>query len=427
MGKSFWAGAYVSSDSRALLAQYYPKLELDKLIVTPGFSGEEGGYAPSLGVLDKLEEQSFTVEDIWRAVVWRAAHAVHDQAMGNVRTWEDTTRFIKQNPEAVERDLAFADRRLQQQQKRLIVVFDALDRLGRGWGTIRRRSNGLLRMALAMRSYRRIRFKIFFRPDQYDDYESLFAFPDASKLRASAVQLTWDPTDLYGLLFHKLLRDPVGGDPFRELVRSTVSVALETSLPRQLRENSELQEMVFVQIAGRYMGSDRRRGRTYTWLTNHLADARNEVSPRSFLTALLAAVNHKPQPVRTAIDAAGIRYGVVRASQVRLDQLKEDYEWIGLALAALAQQKVPCPKADFIERWRSANTIAAIEADAVRDDYLPPIELETRAANRESKLLDALVRLGVIELRADERINMPDIFRVAAKLSRKGGVRPSFS
>ena len=142
---------------------------------------------------------------------------------------------------------------------------------------------------------------------------------------------------------------------------------------------------------------------------------------------MLAAVQHKPEPVRTAIDAPGIRYGVVRASEVRLDQLKEDYAWIGLALAALAQQKVPCPRADFIDRWRSAKTIAAIEADARRDDYLPPVELETKVANGKSKLLDALVRLGVIEQRADERINMPDIFRVAAKLSRKGGVRPNFS
>ena len=145
-----------------------------------------------------------------------------------------------------------------------------------------------------MRSYRDIRFKIFFRPDQYDDHEFLFAFPDASKLRASAVQLEWEPGDLYGLLFHKLLRDPVGCTPFRELVRTTLSVAVGDALPRQLREEAELQESIFCSDCGRYMGADRRRGRTYTWLTNHLADARNEVSPEVFLLLYLRLFSTSP-------------------------------------------------------------------------------------------------------------------------------------
>ena len=249
MGKSFWAGAYVSPSSRALLTEYYPKLELDKLLVTAGFTGEEGGTAPSRRVLDKLEEQNFTAEDIWRAVVWRATSADDNQSL-HIKTWEEATRFIRSHPEVVEQNLAAADRDLRMQGRRLIVVFDALDRLGVTWATIRRRSAGLLRTALAMRSYRTIRFKIFFRPDQYDDHESLFAFPDASKLRASAVQLKWEPVDLYGLLFHKLLRDPVGGTPFRELVRATLSVAVGDSLPRQLREEAEQQERSLFRLLG---------------------------------------------------------------------------------------------------------------------------------------------------------------------------------
>ena len=35
----------------------------------------------------------------------------------------------------------------------------------------------------------------------------------------------------------------------------------------------------------------------------------------------------------------------------------------------------------------------------------------------------ALMGIGVIEKRSESRINVPDIFRVAAKLKRRGGVR----
>jgi len=35
-----------------------------------------------------------------------------------------------------------------------------------------------------------------------------------------------------------------------------------------------------------------------------------------------------------------------------------------------------------------------------------------------------LKSIGVVEERSAERINMPDLFRVAAEIKRKGGVRP---
>jgi hypothetical protein len=45
-------------------------------------------------------------------------------------------------------------------------------------------------------------------------------------------------------------------------------------------------------------------------------------------------------------------------------------------------------------------------------------------AQGESVLLESLKTIGVVEERSGDRINMPDLFRVAAKIKRRGGVRP---
>ena len=110
----------------------------------------------------------------------------------------------------------------------------------------------------------------------------------------------------------QLLRDSDSASVFRELAGLHRG---QSTLPSGLREDFSEQERIFIKFAGQYMGVDRRRGRVYTWLTNHLADARGEVSPRSFLTALKTAAGRRPEPTRTAIDPDGIRAGVVRVSR----------------------------------------------------------------------------------------------------------------
>jgi hypothetical protein len=89
------------------------------------------------------------------------------------------------------------------------------------------------------------------------------------------------------------------------------------------------------------MGAGPKRGRTYSWLFDHLADAFGETSPRSFITALQKAANHSPAPAETAIDHNGIRAGVQDASEIRVAQLKEDYDWITSVLQALEDLEVP--------------------------------------------------------------------------------------
>jgi hypothetical protein len=53
---------------------------------------------------------------------------------------------------------------------------------------------------------------------------------------------------------------------------------------------------------------------------------------------------------------------------------------------------------------------------------LPPFEPGRQP--HELDLYTALERIGVMLRRRDERIDMPDLFRVAAKLLKKGGTAP---
>ena len=181
---------------------------------------------------------------------------------------------------------------------------------------------------------------------------------------------------------------------------------------------------MFAALAGRYMGADRRRGRTYSWLHNHLADAFGETSPRSFQIALQSAAESVQGTLPSVIDHHGIRTGVQRASGVRLEQLREDYAWITDVIDDLAGLEVPCPPSAFTKRWELCDRVARIRAQVATEHPLGPVELEGGHAVPEEALLHALRNIGVIEFRSGAKINMPDIFRVAARIKRRGGLKP---
>src|SRR5262249_51591205 len=157
-----------------------------------------------------------------------------------------------------------------------------------------------------------------------------------------------------------------------------------------LLEDEIIQEKLFYIIAGEFMGASAKRGRTYSWLFDHLADAFGETSPRSFLTALQRAASHGPAPVDTAIDHNGIRAGVQVASEIRVAQLKEDYDWITEVLRALEGLEVPCDPELFKRRWIERATVEKIEDQSGSSNKLLPLELERRKSDPQGSLLTAL-------------------------------------
>ena len=98
-------------------------------------------------------------------------------------------------------------------------------------------------------------------------------------------------------------------------------------------------------------------------------------------------------------------------------------------LAPLEGLQTPNTVEAFIERWVADKTVEKLfEERASSTGYLMPVQLEGVTANDSTvyeRLIDALMNINVLERRGDGRINMPDLFQVAAGLLRKGGVRPA--
>jgi hypothetical protein len=192
-----------------------------------------------------------------------------------------------------------------------------------------------------------------------------------------------------------------------------------------LNRNREQQELIMADLAGPYMASGRwgfKKGKTYDWAFKHLTDAFREVTPRSFLGLMIAAAKYGFPPDNRVITPEGLTHGLRAASKTRVDQLHYDFAWIKGVLAPLAGLLLPQEEERVFSAWKSASTIAAVMTDAEAKKYLPPFPPKNEPT--EADLYLALERIGVMERRKDGRIDMPDLFRVAAKLLKKGGTAP---
>ena len=445
-GKSFWSAALNGETTRMMIGRQLKRLRLDKVRVGWGYSSETGNRShPSRRVLRKLLDEGFRAEDIWRTVIlYQLAGPAEHALFQGAERWAERVQRIVDDPETEEQLFATLDADLKARGERHLVVFDALDRLGDDWARIRTLLRGLLRVGLDLREYSAIRTKFFLRPDMWED-ESVWAFPDASKLTHGRVLLEWHRADLYGLLWHHLGNDPQSGPAFREWLAATHNEHFESVeidggtvfvVPESLRTQDKAQAEVLRAIASPFMGRDRRRGKTYTWVPTHLADAKGQISPRSFLVALKQAhvlTEHQYADSGVLLHFEGIKRGVQEASRIRLQELQEDYPWIKQMLEPLHGMTVPATREDLQTRWRESGVVDAIQQaatdDSNQDDsarpYLPPHALETPAAGQcaEDALIEAAIEIGVMSRTADGRLNIPDLFRVAAGIGRRGGVR----
>ncbi len=423
VGKSFWSAVLLNDTARNYVADSYPRLALDHCQVALGFAGVDVDVhqAPSREMLDELiERDGYAPEKAWRAVILGVVIPNRLGGDAGLAAWVD------RDAERTQQTLRHADDQLRETGCRLIVLLDALDRVGGQWPAIRERTRALLQVALAMRSYRAIKLKLFLRVDQAED-PAIVAFADASKLLGARVDLLRERHDLYGLFYTLLLNDAQAGEIFAALIEHATGLqphpAVGLALPSELKISERKQEAVFVALAGPYMGGDARRGKTFTWLYNHLADGFGRVSPRSFLEALRHAARYPMTESRLVLHPKGLQSGIQGASELRLEQLKEDYGWIEAVIEPLADLNVPCNAVELFDRWRQAGAIEMMTA-AGGDARREPVEFHEMPEDRPAALLKALMRIGVAERRADGRINVPDIYRVAAKLLRRGGVKP---
>jgi hypothetical protein len=428
-GKSLWTAVLSSRGHRNFVASFIHSPALANVEVCVGFGlDESNAYFPSETVLADLVTRGYEPRAIWQAVVLRHALRVLGMKPPFALDWRTTVWWVAQNPEEVGARFAECDRQLHAMGKTLLVLFDALDRLAATWEGVRGLLVGALQLALQCRSFRAIRLKLFLRPDMEED-ELIWQFRDSSKLRHSKVELSWPTADLYGLILMYLANSDKHGADFREFVSRSVGVRWEESNevflpPRALTTDDKKLRQVVETIAGAWMGKSRKRGFTYTWIPTHLADAAGRVSPRSFLLAFKRAAEltaaHHPDH-ENALHYEAIQQGVTAASQVRVEEIKEDYPWVKPLLEAARGLTVPCEPQELTSRW-TAERVRQVEQAA---DKLPPRRFSNRRGNLKA-LIDDLVALAVLYRTEDDRdrLNMPDIFRVGFGIKRMGGVKP---
>jgi hypothetical protein len=82
---------------------------------------------------------------------------------------------------------------------------------------------------------------------------------------------------------------------------------------------------------------------------------------------------------------------------------------------------VPCEWRSIHDRWKQENASDRIR-ESIGSSGGP--RLPRRFEDGHRGLFEDLVEIGVLYRTSDGRVNVPDVFRVAFGLKRKGGVKP---
>ena len=426
-GKTFWWSALQNDWVRRLIQHTDQSLLSENDEVRTGFGVKPApDDYPSKDVLQYLISKGIVPRMVWRTVqAWQLAPV--DHPLRKQPGWLERATYVGENPETIERLFQERDEEFDQRGAYFMILFDALDRCADNWKEMYPIIRGLLQTALDMRSYRRLRVKVFLRSDQVDE-SKIADFPDATKVVSSAVELNWPRRELYGLLWHYLANGQNGGF-FRRFLGggNWASVDVEGqsvhSVPRTIVMEEDQRDR-FHLVAGEWMGRGAKRGFPYTWIPNHLGDTEGRVSPRSFLAALQEAAKDTADAHPEhgyALHYDSIKRGVQEASKIRVAELREDYPWVDRVLTPLAGMVVPCTFDEIVERWREGGVLKHLSTEVELSELkLPPLHLEQ---GFDGVRLD-LESLGVFLRLHDGRTNIPDVFRVGYGLGRRGGVRP---
>lgn len=428
-GKSFWTAVLQSDRHRKFVAARAGANALDRTLVRVGFGLDESNKSfPTAATLATLIKDGFDPVVIWKTVVLINARDAAGVPAPPWTSWSKTLAAAVSSPEEIDSELSDLDARFAAEGKVLLILFDALDRLGSGWTEVRTLLKGALQFALTCRARRAIRLKFFLRPDMEEDVE-IWKFTDASKLRHGKVELEWRVVDLYALVLTYLANDEQVGPQFRHEAEQFTSLPWATteglySVPRSLlSDDGPLRGMV-EGLAGPWMGRSKKRGFTYTWIPTHLADAVGRMSPRSLLLALKHAATSSARfgQYEYALHFEAIQEGVAEASLIRIAEIKEDYPWVEPLLEAARGLSVPCFPHVLTERWTADRLNDVLSAGA----KLSPRRFTTDPTRKNTvdALVDDLVELAILYRTSDDRLNMPDIFRVGFGIKRKGGVKP---
>lgn len=162
-------------------------------------------------------------------------------------------------------------------------------------------------------------------------------------------------------------------------------------------------------LVGEHMGRGVKAGRPHRWIPGRLQDAHRRIAPRSLLTFVAAAAE---RALRDGPQAKGsrllhpdeLRHAIDEASRQNVDQMAEEHRVI----------------------WRLENLRGAVlllDPDETADTLAAPRPNVVDGFGEDGRwVVDELLRIGVLRRRHDGRLDVPDIYRFAFGIKRKGGV-----
>lgn len=327
-----------------------------------------------------------------------ALRAVWEQHPNDPAAWVNAS---KADLPALSTFLDSVEKRLSSDRKTVVVAYDYLDRIGvLAAPAVREGYTGsLLAMwASLLGRYQWLRSKVFVREDLFDAAKR--AFPDASKLDARSVSLAWSREGLYRMLIRQIAS---GSEGLLAWIRKGVAISEDPVLgplpPEALADDA--QKAFVDRLAGATMGSGARKGFTYRWMLNHLQDAHVRVVPRSLVNLVAIAADQAlvRGPQATAADQllhpSELAGALEHTSERRVAELKEEHQIVE-RLSRLKGAVVLLPRRQVVKKLDENG--------------------DGEAVFRE------LVNLGVLAVRADGRIDVPDLYRYGYGIKRKGGV-----
>jgi hypothetical protein len=400
---------------------------LDNVQCSIGFGQKESlTQYPNKNVLAELLNSDIDVQTIWNVVIISAILG-DSYGLSKNASWAEKIQHYQKNHELLAHLLNDIDNELYAKNIKHIVLFDTLEYIADDWQKMKCLLKGLLQVALKFRAFRAIRLKLFLRPDMLED-TSIYSFPDSSKLINNIVSLEWTKLELFNLLWQYLGNAEQGGNEFRKICANHFGHYWKQHpefgiwlIPEAMRKDETVQRNIFYALAGEWMGTNARRGFTYSWLPRNLSDNNKRVSPRSFLTALRVAAEDEnvSREQLYPLRYQAIKKGVQEASKIRVNELNEAYPWLNILIKPLKGISVPCPFSMIQDLWEKSTIIPQLE-NIEADIRLPPSRLKLGHQGIKQDLID----LGVFEIMSDGRVNMPEVYRIAYGLGRKGGVPP---
>lgn len=307
------------------------------------------------------------------------------------------------------------DARLKAEERMLFISYDELDTLGGvSWEVMAALLRGLLTLWVEhMRRWQHLQPKIFIRTDLFKN-PHIFA-ADFAKLANSRAELTWSDYNLYAMLIKRIAN--ISGDWLDYCKAAGLSFRQDNQfgwMPHSLK--LEDARRLIEQIVGPFMGSAIKKGRTFSWVIDHLRDGLGRVTPRALVSLWGYAARQELESQRATnsqlIHPTSLRQALdwVSTDHVRMLESRE-MPWLQGVRQRLANREVPLGRQEWVDLLNS-------DWDRWRDNERLRPPHETPEA-----LLDYMIEIGVCRKRADERIDVPDLFLYGLGVKRRGGVQ----